>query len=257
MDKKRVGFIDEIRGFAILCMVFYHIMFDLNYYYNIDIPIFMDSWFAVVRDVFAGLFIFISGVACRYSHNNMRRGIQCFFIGMCVTYVCAFVSDVPITFGILHCLGVCMMIYGVWEKLFLKIKARTGIIVNIILFMVTFNIPMGFIGISTTFGIKLPSVLYSTSVLFPLGLRNASYEALDYFPLLPWLFLMFAGAYFGEYVKNGKMPAFFYQTHVKWLAFVGRNTLIIYLAHQPLAMLLMWLLTPLLTNGQATSLPIS
>ena len=35
---RRAGFMDEVRGFCILCMVVYHVCFDLNYTYNIHIP---------------------------------------------------------------------------------------------------------------------------------------------------------------------------------------------------------------------------
>ena len=83
----RVGILDELRGFAIICMVVYHAMYDLKYLFGLDIPIFFDGWFDVIRDIFAGLFIFISGTVCRYSSNNIKRGAQCFFIGMIMTFV--------------------------------------------------------------------------------------------------------------------------------------------------------------------------
>ena len=53
----RVGILDELRGFAIICMVVYHAMYDLKYLFGLDIPIFFDGWFDVIRDIFAGLFI--------------------------------------------------------------------------------------------------------------------------------------------------------------------------------------------------------
>ena len=40
---RRAGFMDEVRGFCILCMVVYHVCFDLNYTYNIHIPIMFDG----------------------------------------------------------------------------------------------------------------------------------------------------------------------------------------------------------------------
>ena len=87
---RRAGFMDEVRGFCILCMVVYHVCFDLNYTYNIHIPIMFDGWFDIVRDIFAGAFMFISGMSSRYSHNNAKRGIQCFFIGIIITFIFAF-----------------------------------------------------------------------------------------------------------------------------------------------------------------------
>ena len=75
----RVGLLDELRGFAIICMVVYHAMFDLKYLFGVNVPIFFDDWFDIVQTIFAGLFIFISGTVCRYSRNNLKRGVQCFF----------------------------------------------------------------------------------------------------------------------------------------------------------------------------------
>ena len=101
----RVGILDELRGFAIICMVVYHAMYDLKYLFGLDIPIFFDGWFDVIRDIFAGLFIFISGTVCRYSSNNIKRGAQCFFIGMIMTFVMPFFTSGTVMFGILHFLG--------------------------------------------------------------------------------------------------------------------------------------------------------
>ena len=96
----RVGILDELRGFAIICMVVYHAMYDLKYLFGLDIPIFFDGWFDVIRDIFAGLFIFISGTVCRYSSNNIKRGAQCFFIGMIMTFVMPFFTSGTVMFGI-------------------------------------------------------------------------------------------------------------------------------------------------------------
>ena len=66
----RVGILDELRGFAIICMVVYHAMYDLKYLFGLDIPIFFDGWFDVIRDIFAGLFIFIS---VSYTHLDVYK----------------------------------------------------------------------------------------------------------------------------------------------------------------------------------------
>ena len=80
--KNRVGFLDELRGFAIICMVVYHLMVDLKFVFNVDVPIFFEGWFDIIRDIFVGIFISISGIVCNYSRNNVKRGAECFFIGM-------------------------------------------------------------------------------------------------------------------------------------------------------------------------------
>ena len=68
----------------------------------------------------------------------------------------------------------------------------------------------------------------------PLGLVPPEMAWGDFFPIFPWLFVFLAGAFLGRYVKEGRFPPFLYKTHIRALAFVGRHSLLIYLAHQPL-----------------------
>ena len=171
----RVGILDELRGFAIICMVVYHAMYDLKYLFGLDIPIFFDGWFDVIRDIFAGLFIFISGTVCRYSSNNIKRGAQCFFIGMIMTFVMPFFTSGTVMFGILHFLGVSMMLFGLGQKLFDLLPSWVGIGVCVLLFILTMNVRLtyangmispGYIGIPNLFAIKLPMEAYNVGVLF-------------------------------------------------------------------------------------------
>lgn len=234
----RVGLLDEVRGFAIICMVVYHAMYDLKYIFGLDVPVFFESWFDVIRDIFAGTFIFISGTVCRFSRNNMKRGIQCFFIGMIMTFVMPFFTGGTIMFGILHFLGISMMLFGLGEKLFDLLPATVGIIVCALLFVLTLNVSDGYIGIGGLFSLELPQSAYDVGVLFPLGLHNNRFYSADYFPMLPWFFVFAAGSFFGVWAKNGSLPKFFYPTHCKWLATVGRYTIWIYVLHQPIIYLI-------------------
>lgn len=237
-NSKRVGLLDELRGFAIICMVVYHAMYDLKFIFGVDVPIFFEGWFDIIRDIFAGLFIFISGTVCRFSQNNIKRGAQCFFLGMLITFVTPFFSSVPVTFGILHFLGISMIIYGLCEKLLDYIPSLVGIIIFAILFVLTWNVQNGFIGIGGLFEWYLPQKAYEVGVLFPFGMYNNSFASSDYFPLFPWLFLFLAGSFFGIWAKDGSLPKFFYPVHIRWLAAVGRNTIWIYLLHQPVVYLI-------------------
>lgn len=234
----RVGLLDEIRGFAIICMVVYHAMYDLKFIFELDIPFFFENWFDVIRDIFAGTFIFISGAVCRYSRNNMKRGIQCFFIGMIMTFVLPFFTGGTIMFGILHFLGISMMIFGLAENIFDVLPATVGVIICAVLFVLTMGVSDGFIGVGGVFELALPRKAYDVGVLFPLGLHSDYFRSSDYFPMLPWFFVFVAGSYFGVWAKNGSLPKFFYPTHCKWLATVGRYTIWIYVLHQPILYLI-------------------
>jgi uncharacterized membrane protein len=240
-ENSRAGFLDEVRGFAIICMVVYHAMFMLQNLYNVDVPVFFDDWFYTVRDIFAGAFIFISGIVCRYSSNNLKRGTMCFFLGMAVTFITAAVSPPnAILFGILHLLGISMMLFGLSEKAQDKLPAPVGMGLFILLFALTWNVRRASIGLFGLTFFNIPQQLYDAYWLFPLGLRAINFGSADYFPLMPWAFLFLAGTYFGVFVKNGSCPKFFYTTRVRFLAVTGRYTLWIYVLHVPVILAVLW-----------------
>ncbi|MDR2558598.1 MAG: DUF1624 domain-containing protein [Oscillospiraceae bacterium] len=237
-DSKRVGLLDEIRGFAIICMVVYHLLFSLKNFYSVDVPVFFDDWFDIIRSIFAGAFIFISGTVCRFSRSNLKRGAQCFFLGMLITFAVALVQPAfQIHFGILHLLGICMIIYALAEAFFDFVPPLAGILIFGFLFFALFGIPYGnpgFIGFNGLFTIPMPAILYNAEVLFPLGFRGPYANYADYFPLLPWFCVFAAGSFFGVYVRENALPRWFYKTRVRFLAATGRYTIWIYLLHQPI-----------------------
>lgn len=233
----RVQLLDEIRGLCILLMVAYHIAFDLVFLFDVNIPAFHWPLLAFLQPLVAGIFIFISGIACRYSRSNLKRGLQALGIGVGISFVTAwFMPEQMIWFGILHFLGVCMLLFVLVRPLLDRISVFAGLLGCAALFAVTVGVPNGYL-----FGraVALPQWLYTVPGLFPLGFGGSG---ADYFPLLPWAFVFFAGAYMGTMFVQSNMPAAFYRPHVKWLAAVGRHTLVIYVLHQPVAYGLLLLL---------------
>ena len=230
----RVYLLDEIRGFAILCMVVYHAMYQLKFGFGVNVPIFFEAWFDIIRDFFAGMFIFISGIMCRYSHDNTKRGAKCFLLGMIITFVMPFFSDYGITFGILHLLGISMMVYGVLQGALERIPAALGLILFAAIAAFTWNAQYGFLGFGGALKWEFPADVMSISELAPLGIIDGTYQASDYFPIMPWFFIFLSGSYMGYWFKNGSMPKCFYKPHCNWLAAVGRVTVWIYILHAPL-----------------------
>lgn len=228
--QNRVILLDEIRGFAILCMVVYHAMFQLKYSFDVDVPVFFEGWFDIIRDIFAGIFIFISGCMCRFSRNNLKRGVQCFFLGMIITFTMPFFGQC-IEFGILHMLGVSMMIYGLFGEGFERIPPLVGILICAVVAFITWDIKLGSVAVPGVFEWEIPKEAYTNGALFPLGFPNKNYG--DYFPLLPWFFVFLGGSCFGAWAKDGALPKAFYDSHFPWLAKVGRYTIWIYMIHLP------------------------
>ena len=239
---KRVGLMDEVRGLLIILMVIYHTLFTLSYtiaprlYTLIENPVVY-----ILRDIGAGLFILICGASCLYSRNNFRRGMLTFLAGVVITVVTVFWQggNMQILWGILHFLGLSLILYDLLEKPILKIKWWWGLPVFAVLFVLTYGLNdpygYGYVGVPFVPALQFPFQMHLSHIhyLFPLGITYPSFSSMDYFPLLPWFFIFLIGTFYGKRLKCGRANGFVYKTHFKPLAFVGRHTLIIYLLHQP------------------------
>lgn len=142
-------------------------------------------------------------------------------------------------FGVLHFLGVSMMLAALLKSSLEKIPFWLGIAGSLFLFICTSSVYSGKIGIGCL-ALHLPSFLFQSNILFFLGFHNASFFSSDYYPLLPWFFLFLVGVFWGRVWKNGQMPAFAYQTHIPPLAALGRYTILVYIVHQPVIYLLLF-----------------
>jgi uncharacterized membrane protein len=145
-----------------------------------------------------------------------------------------------IYFGILHCLGICMIITGLLMPLIKKIDYRVGAVISALLFLFFYGIENR----TLCFGlINLPSSLYQYNFTAPIGFYNSTFYSADYFPLIPWIFMFLFGAFVGKVAVDEKLPKPMYEKHSKFLSFVGRNSLWVYLAHQPVIYLIMLLIS--------------
>jgi uncharacterized membrane protein len=98
--------------------------------------------------------------------------------------------------------------------------------------------------------ILLGLYLQNISVGFPwllwLGLTPAGFYSVDYFPVFPWFGMILAGMGLGSWLYPGHrrriaIPDFSELPLVRFLAFLGRNSLAIYLVHQPMIIVFLYL----------------
>ena len=238
-SKRRLVFLDELRGFAIVCMVAYHFVFDLVSAKIVFLPFFDSGPMNAVRDVFAGLFIFISGISCLLSRDNLRRGAFCMGAALLVTGVTAlYAPDMPVRFGILHLLGVSMILYGLLDPVLARIKPVWGFLLCAALFLLTLGVKRGVVGIPVLLEVPVPQIFYQTELFLPFGVLPKGFVSADYFPLFPWVFCFLSGCFFARWFRHRGIPLWLYDTHIGFLAQIGRYTLWIYLLHQPVFFLL-------------------
>ncbi|MBR3149334.1 MAG: DUF1624 domain-containing protein [Eubacterium sp.] len=235
-ELKRIELLDELRGLAIVAMLVHHTFYDIGFVLGLDWGYTVFNKLCVLQPFFWAIFIIISGICSRLSKNTLRRGAIVLGAGLVITLVTAVimpklgVEGAEIYFGILSCLGSCMIITGLLMPLIEKIDFRLGMVISVVLFAATYGISSGSILFNL---VKLPAKLYATNWLMPLGIYSDSFQSADYFALIPWFFMFLFGAFLGEKARAGEFPKWSYTRRFKVLSFVGKNSLWFYLAHQP------------------------
>ncbi len=228
--------VDMVRGIAILMMVLFHTLFDLNYFRILSLEIYDGFWhyFAFAT---ASLFLIIVGISLtisraraqsKYSGNRLvlkfvYRGAGILLLGFLVTIgTWWYLGEDFIVFGILHLIGVSVII----SPLFFRF--RTG------------NIALGLLFIMTGFFL---ATISGPAWLLPLGIHPPGFLSVDYEPIFPWTGMILIGIGLGEYlypfgVRKFTLPAM-PRIFILPLAFLGRHSLILYLVHQPFIILLL------------------
>lgn len=248
-EKKRYIILDEIRGFAIICMVFFHAFFTFAYLFGWQLFDLLFRFFTPAEPFFAFAFIFISGICAKLTRSNLRRGLYLLIIALLFTAVTVFLDKVcnmqgvAIYFGILHLLSICMITYPLLDKLINKIPIFIGVLVFTLLTILTYGVSRGYISFLGFQIAEIPLSWYSNNLFMPFGFPDLFFSSSDYFPLIPWLFTFLAGACFGNFVVNDRLPSFCSKSHIPFLAYCGRHSLIIYIIHQPIIYAIGYLIT--------------
>ena len=246
--KERIHLLDEIRGIAVLGMILHHCLFGFCMFgldlrllrFDLLERVLETVWFEWLRLPFVLAFLVISGICCNFSKSNLKRGVVCFAVAMAVTLV-TFLVGMPIKFGILHLLGVCMLLAGILEKAKIRLSFWSVFLFGV-LFFLSYNLKDGSLGMPGLSFCLMPQTLYETKFLFWLGLPDPTFSSSDYFPLLPWIFPFFSGVLIGQKINRVGWPDETKKLHLPFFSFLGRHSLWIYLIHQPLFFGLFFLL---------------
>lgn len=215
MDKKRIWEVDALRFIAIILMLIYHLVFDLKEYLNIDVNYEEFHWY-IIGISSAIIFMFTSGLSSGLSKNPIKRGIQVLACGMLVTLVSfIFFKDMYIRFGILHFLGVCMIISPALRKMD--------------------NLTLLLIGLACVIaGIYTENITINIPYLLPLGLKYKGFCSFDYYPLIPYLSVYILGILaYRNYYKERK-SIFKKELYSNFIRKISEKSLFIYLIHQPI-----------------------
>ena len=223
-SKPRIWELDALRGVCILCVIVVHFLFDLSFFGGLDLT--LPAWYVFLQEYGGAIFVVLSGVCVTLGSKSVRRGLIVFACGMLITAVTYGMyrlgmsgADVVVKFGVLHLLGVCMLVYPAFKKLPPAMLTVLGLAIAIT-------------------GYAIRGVVVPQHWLFPLGLTYEGFTSSDYFPLFPQLGYFLIGAAIGKTAYREKrtlLPGSFQKTGIaRFFCWCGRQSLFIYLLHQPI-----------------------
>ena len=225
--KKRIWELDALRGVCIVGMVIVHLVFDLVYLYGALELSGAGQWLFTLLTQWGGvLFLLISGICVTLGSKPVKRGLTVLGCGLLCTlvtwalYAMNFMDkSVIIYFGVLHCLGICMLLWPLAKKL--PIWALLGLGITLV-----------------AVGLYIPRLRVDHPWLIPLGFLYPGFSSSDYFPLLPNLGFFLLGAVLGLTLYKRKQTLIPKANEknliIRFFSLCGKLSLPIYLLHQPL-----------------------
>ena len=228
--------VDAARGVAIIMMIVYHTTYDLDTLGGYDVQSTTGYW-ALFADLTAGLFLFLVGVSLAISRARtsltgwrlfgkyLARGARILAYAAALTVVFLALGMGVVAFGILQLIGISIILAYPFLRLRLTI-----LVLGTLIFLAGQYI--------------LAQDLGSQSIwLLPFGVVPEGVIMPDYRPLLPWFGVVLIGLFFGNVVYGGgRRPAVLGDKApmlARPLLPPGRNSLFVYLIHQPIIIALL------------------
>ena len=205
-------------------MIAFHFVYNLHYLYGIG-----PSPYELLRVppgvIISLTFYPIAGISSGLSRNSFKNGVRLLACAMGLSlFSYLLLPAFFISFGTLHLLAVAMLLTPLWNKLSDTILAAIATA-------------------SILLGIAFSGTIVSVRWLFPFGLISPGFTSADYFPIFPYL---------GPYLIGIIIYRRLYASHrasllprewswTKGLQAIGRRSLMVYLLHQPIILLLQML----------------
>lgn len=246
----RIWELDFIRGFLILLMLIDHLLMTVDYFYGTEwlrlshgatngfTRFYAAAEFymnhparEVIHPIVVFTFITLCGLSTGFSRNNMKRACTLALISIGITTATAiadsFEPGMIIRFGIIHLLATCVATWAVIELI-----TRHNKFLNFLL-----GIALGFViaglSIRCAYDLDFQSKVASDAFVFVFTDGTFALSPGDFWPILPYSGMFFFAAAISPYLycdKKTLLP----KLDGKWnkpVCFIGRHTLIVYVAH--------------------------
>ncbi len=215
-------------------MAVYHLTYDLEAFGGYAVEATTGFW-ALFADATASAFLLLVGVSLAITHSRaagrdsfatyLRRGIKIFAYGMALTAVFWVFGMGTVAFGILHLIGVSIVL----AYPFLNRRIS--------------NLFLGAAVFAAGLYVRAQDFSAESPWLLPFGVVPEGLFMPDYRPLLPWFGVVLVGLCVGNVVYGGGQRLAIVPREAPPLARsllpLGRNSLLIYLVHQPVLLALL------------------
>ncbi|MGD9908977.1 MAG: DUF1624 domain-containing protein [Candidatus Izemoplasmatales bacterium] len=261
MNAKRVWELDFLRGLSIILMVMDHFMYDLKslpYWfvnYNqltedgslMDILYKIGSWYwtSDLRNnfhfVFVAIFLLVSGISFTFSHSNLKRGFKFTIVALLITVVTMSVEyftglNIGIVFGIIHMFALGTIITFLIRKLW----NNNYFVFFVGLAFILYGLSFDFINVD-----YVSTVTWDNIFQIIIGIKG--YGA-DHFGIFPYTGVIMIGTVIGDLFYKSKqslLPTWDKPWNKPFIS-AGKHTLTIFVLHQPVLFLIVYLLGTLL-----------
>jgi uncharacterized membrane protein len=216
----RAGFLDSLRGLAVIWMIIFHTCYDMKMLGFIDWNFAQGFWYGFPRFI-AFTFLFCVGMSLNYTHSpkiNWRalgkRSVKLGLAALAVSTGTYFIFPQQwIFFGTLH----CILVGSILGAFLVNLRGFSAALMVAVIYLQYF----------ANYDIKWVSSIVQR-------------PSMDFIPIYPWIWAILMGILIGPWLaKNrhlGQIEA------PSFLRFLGTNSLKIYLLHQPIIYGTLWVI---------------
>tara|TARA_B110000914_G_scaffold194881_1_gene183192 strand:+ start:101 stop:787 length:687 start_codon:yes stop_codon:yes gene_type:complete len=213
--KNRDHSLDLMRGVAIIMMIAFHFIYNLNFFGFTNIPLYSHWITTYWRYLIVFLFLSSVGISlvlaygqqfnvAKFSKRMTLLGLAAMTVSLGTYFM---FPNAWVYFGILHL---------IWTSCLIAVSCVRYPNISLLIGLVILS--LGFF--------DLPNL----SLLSALLSDNLPGASVDFYPLFPWLSLVFIGIYLGHNPWHKKIITY----RSTFIQYLGQHSLLIYLVHQVL-----------------------